>query len=107
MTEQQAHEILHEALPNGSTVSISHNSWSHSTVGPRPVVVRSNSWEWHVVVTVPNEADHHAENAFGANLADAVSQVLELVRPHVHGRPAKIAAPSVGVPDPERKRDAS
>lgn len=106
MTERQAHEILHEALPKGGTVSISHNSWSHSTVGAASVV-HSNSWGWHVVVTVPNEIDHHVEDVFGEDLADAVSQVCDLLRLHLHARPPKLAAPSVGLPGEEQKRDAS
>jgi hypothetical protein len=104
MTDQEAHEILHKALPKGSTISISHNSWSRSVVGSGPLV-HSQSWDWHVVVTVPNEIDH-VEAVYGPSLADAVAKALEVTRPLVEARPPMITVPSVG-PAREQKRDAS
>lgn len=110
MTVQQAHEHLHERLPAGSTVTISQNLWTRSTVASGPAVQATTSGDWHVVATVPDEVDRvdHVEGAFGSDLASVVEQVLaQLALSGKLPRPPRIAAPSQYPSHAERQRDAS
>ena len=107
MTIDEAHQHLHERLPAGSTVTISQNLWTRSTVGSGPVVHSTTSGDWHVVVTVPNHIDH-VEGAFGSDLRSVVDQVLaQLATVPGLVKPPRIAAPSTHPLEQERERNAS
>jgi hypothetical protein len=103
----EAHAYLHERLPAGSTVTISQNLWTRSTVGDL-VAPAKTSGDWHVVVTVPDHIDH-VEGAFGSDLRTVVEQVLaQLANVPAMQKPPRIAAPSKHPSvHEERKRDAS
>jgi hypothetical protein len=107
MTIEEAHEHLHERLPAGSTVTISQNLWTRSTVGSGPVAPSTTSGDWHVVVTVPDHVDR-VEGAFGSDLRTVVEQVLaQLATVRESDKPPRIAAPSHPRAQQERHRDAS
>ena len=107
MMIDEAHAYLHERLPTGSTVTISQNLWTRSTVGSGPVVHATTSGDWHVIVTVPDHIDH-VEGAFGSDLRTVVAQVLaQLESVPAFQKPPRIAAPSTYLSEGERQRDAS
>lgn len=106
MNIDEAHRYLHERLPAGSTVTISQNLWTRSTVGDSDVPAKT-SGDWHVVVTVPDHIDH-VEGAFGSDLRTVVEQVLaQLANVPAMQTPPRLAAPSKHPSQEERQRDAS
>lgn len=102
MTEEEAHNRLHEVLPRGSQVIVTRSQWSWSTVGSEPLV-HGSSGDWHVQVTVPDDVDQ-VEAAFGSDLEKVVAEMLGRVQQLTRQpRPPGLCAPSIRSPSESRR----
>ena len=101
MTDQEAHDQLHDVLPPGATVTLSRTQWSRSTVGGP--VYHTTDGDWHITVTIPDEVDR-VEAVFAARLEEAVGKMMQVLgRSMPQSKPSKLAAPSVSEPGQQRR----
>ena len=99
MTEERAHELLHEVLPPGTGIFLRRDCHSRSTVGAGPVV---HGGAWHLTVTAPDSRFNALKS--GDDLADVVRRVI-MSLPDL--KPPKVASPSVRPTEQLRQREAS
>jgi hypothetical protein len=101
MTEQEAHDQLHDVLPSGATVTLSRSQWSRSTVGGP--VYHTADGDWHVTVTIPDEVDR-VEAVFAATLEEAMGKMMQALNHSMpQSKPSKLAAPSVSEQRQQRR----